>query len=266
VLGGKLAGKTPTCLSHGALDRLALGEATPAETGVAKAHLAACDRCAAAATALAADRDAFAREASLSALAADALARASTLATPARWRRWLPALGVVAAAAVAVVVVRPQGRVTGDVGFQRKGNAFALSLYVLHAEAAATTGQLHAGEPLHPGDRVRPALASPEAGFALVLGIDDAHAVTTYYPTDRAEAAPLPAIADRAQAEPVAGAIELDGTLGRETLVALRCREPVAVARAVAAVKTAIAGGKPLPGQLGLPCSEARYVIEKVAP
>jgi hypothetical protein len=272
LLGGALQGRGADCLSHAALDRLALGEATASESSAASAHVASCARCTAACQRLAQDRASFLATANVNALAADALARAGSRATaPAGWRRLLPVFGVVAVAGVALLVAGPkqpvqdQGDAPAATGYARKGGNFGLSVYVLHREAggpADATGQLHTGEPLHPGDRIRLQLTSQEAGYALVLGVDAAAKVSVYHP--QASAAQPIAATSSGAGELLPQAIELDDTLGPETLVALRCKQPLPVSAAVAAARAlGTAGGK---AQLGLPCTEIRYVIEKVAP
>jgi hypothetical protein len=259
-----LAGRGADCLSHAALDRLALGEATADEGVTARAHLQTCARCAATAARLEQDRTNFRETANLSALAADALARAqSAPVAVAPWRRLLPALGVVAVAATAMFVVGPkfQTQVPEEeapeaAGFARKGGNFGVQVYVLHRETGGT-GQLHTGEPLHPGDQIRLQLDSSVPGYAVVLGLDAAGKVSVYHP----QGSEAQAIAR----EPLPQAIELDGTLGTETLVALRCRDRLPVSTAVAAAQTAVRTGA-VAAPLQLPCTEVRYVIEKVAP
>ncbi|HEY0706372.1 MAG TPA: zf-HC2 domain-containing protein [Polyangia bacterium] len=258
-------------MSHTRLDQLALGELSPAEATTAQAHLQSCAACSATNDALVADRQAFAAETNVGALAADALARAERgHEAPAPWWRrhwpvWAPA-GL--ALAGLVLVLAPRGDRGAD-EIRTKG-AFGLSLYVLHTESGAVAtdgrGGLHLGEALHPGDQVRFGLrggvaktaAGSSAASTIVLGLEEAGKISVYHAA-QASTERLTAAGSTAPEQLLPEAIELDQTLGNETLVALRCSANVTAADAVAAAQRG-AGGK-----LGLPCDEVRYVIKKVA-
>ena len=264
-------GRTSACLSHAVLDQLALGELTGPAAAASEAHLAGCRACGDEKAALERDRATFLQQQNLGALAADALARASSRdeAEPAWWRRLLPArpstvgiaaLGAVAAAALLVPRLLAPGIETGDT--TAKGG-LGLGVYVLHTEGSASpagdaTGALHMGEALHPGDRIRLQVQRRHAeGPLLVFGLDQSGKVSLYH-------AGRPGVPGGLLPE----AIELDATLGAETLVALSCRGEVAPAVAMATIERAARtsgaevtlGG----GDLGLPCEQARYVIKKV--
>jgi hypothetical protein len=261
-------GRGPDCLSHARLDQLALGELSNTEAAATRQHLAGCAACTEVAQALEQDRAGFVASVDIGARAADALARASLSSDKHKvpwWRRHWPVLAPAAlAAAGLLLVLAPKSgeRSTGD-EVRTKGT-FGLSVYVLHAEAAnapqgageGTRGGLHLGEALHAGDHVRFGLRGADAtGASFVLGVDDAGQVSVYHASASGAAPVASATGERLLPE----AIELDATLGNETLIALRCRGAVDTADVAAAAKR-----RGSEGSLGLPCDEARYVIKKV--
>ncbi len=262
-----------SCLSDLRLDQLLGGELTPRARAEADAHVAACPACASARDALGGDRARFAAREDLARLAADALARAHVAAPAGRspWaalRRWLLPLGVAGAVGAALLATpgalapgRQAGRPTAE-GTRTKGG-FSLSAEVLHVETGARAR--HAGEPLHPGDRLQLRVSSPEPGHLAVVGVDETRAVSVYFPSGPAAQR---VEAGREVALPTA--VELDDVAGAETIVALRCPGPVPVAAIVAAAtRGAAAAGPRLEAPLaGLPagCVEARYTFTKERP
>ena len=268
------------CLSDHSLDRLQAGELGADEAASVKAHLSRCAGCAGAAAALDTHRQQFLAQ-DLSALAADALARAGATAPvvatrAARWRFLLPVFGVGLAAAGALLLVPGLREAaapgeTADDTFRSKGG-LSLSLYVQHPEESGE-GKLHTGEALHPGDKLRFKVSSERAGHLTVLAVDQQGTVSVFHPqrgsAETASAALAP-IAARSEG-PLPTAVELDDTLGEEILVAVRCAEPRPVAEVVAAARAAFtgkqgAGTAPAAGPLALPCAEARYRITKTGP
>src|SRR5207253_944057 len=90
------------------------------------------------------------------------------------------------------------------------------------------------------------------AGYLTVVSVDAAKKVSVYYP-------PGPN-AERVEAGhdvPLRSAIELDETLGRETVIGVRCDEARSVAEVVAAAQRGAA--------LGPGCDEVRLELEKTA-
>jgi hypothetical protein len=266
--GRRRRGDSDGCLSNLALDRLAQGECTPGEQEQARAHLQTCAGCKEAAAALSEEQRRFAEETDIPALARDALARASGLPAPAsRWSRWLtPVLGVGMAAAGLLLLTR-QPQTVDRAGDMRAKGGFAVELYVKHAEGAAE-GRLHQGEPLHPGDRVRLRLVDPGRGagrHVAVLAIDTSAKVSVYYP----QADTTAELAEGANA-PLPSAVELDGTLGGEVLVAFSCAQRQPVQSLVAAVQQALdpAVVRTDPaaalGTIDTPCVSTRYRINKL--
>jgi hypothetical protein len=241
----------PGCLSDLQLDQLQLGELSPEARGVSERHLAGCPSCAQAHSALATLAATFAGETDVPSLAARTLDAAAQKRTPP-WRRWLMPVSLSAAAALGatLLLVRPPLPETGT----RTKGGFSLNTYVQHAESDAPA-RLHLGEPLHPGDRVQFRYQGNEAGYLMILSADQAGRVSVYYPPGDA-AAPVAAGRD----VPLATAIELDDTLGDETVVALRCATAVSVAQAQEALAKAAA-----PTSLRLGCAEHRVRLTKVA-
>jgi hypothetical protein len=274
------------CLSDLALDRLLLGEMGAEDVATANLHLGGCARCTDARDALAADRARFASEANVAGLAADALARASRgrletdahAATHPSWQtrwllRWLPALGLGAAVAAVTLLVPRAAREPAPLGDLRAKGALSLALFVKSADSApGADGALHLGEQLHPGDRVRMQISSDRPGHLAVLALDTTGRVQLYAGAAGAgvPGPPTPVVRP-GQPELLPGAVELDETLGREVIVALRCDEALPADHLVAALQRAVDQSKVASdpaaalGRSGLPCAEARYVITKTA-
>jgi hypothetical protein len=255
----------PACLSHLALDALAAGELPADEATRVTAHLGSCASCQSVSEELAAERAAFARDAALPTLAADALARAETQRASgwrARlWRRAFIAPLAVLAAGTAVLLVN----IGGLQPTARSKGEFSLSPYVLHPESGVS-GDRHLGEPLHPSDRLQFRYNGAQAGYLAVVAVDSTGRVSVYYPPGAAAAA-VPA----GREIPLASAVELDGTLGREVIIGVRCEAPVPVARVADAARQGVEAARARGvaptdlGPLGLPCVETRHQITKLA-
>ena len=250
----------PECASDLVLDRLALGELTHEERPALEAHLAVCADCASANARLTAERSSFAAEAPIANLAADAVVRSQKKEDAdwrILWRRFFLPLGVVAGMAAITLwqASRPDSRTKGE---------FTLSPYVLHPEGGQAT--LHTGEPLHPGDRLQFRYNGSRAGHLTIVAVDEDNKISVYYPPG-AIAAPVAAGKDVA----LSSAVELDGSLGREVIVGVRCDGPLPVELVVNATRKAVAGARQKGaaatelGALGLPCAETRYQIAKQA-
>jgi hypothetical protein len=255
------------CLSDRALDGVLTGEVRDAALASARTHLAGCPACAGALQALTEDRQRFLAESNLGALAADALARATAGATARPWRRRLVPAFALGAAAAAALLFAPRLRQQEE--FRAKGAAgeppaaLALALYVKHVEQPdGNLGEPHWGEPLHAGDQIRITMDNDQPGSLTVLAVDATGQIAVYQPA-------MPLSVGRALALPQA--IELDGTLGDEVIVALRCPANMATQAVVKAAERALdqamVGKDPAAalGKLGLPCAEVRYAFQKVA-
>ena len=273
------AGQPDGCLSDLALDRLARSEGPLQERELAQGHLQSCRACAQARDALEDDRRRFDEQIDVPALARDALARheAGRIAVRARIARWLAPVVGLAMAAGAVALFAGRADRGGD-ELRAKGG-LAIELFVKHAETAGD-GRLHLGEALHPGDRVRVRLtgagqegALARAGdgqsdgrsYLAVLAVDVTGRVSVYHP----QAGSTARLAEPG-ASPLPSAVELDGTLGSEVILAFACPSPLAVDTLVAAVQQATDRGRvrtdpaAAVGAVQSPCVSARYRIEKV--
>ena len=249
--------RSAECVSNLALDRYLLDELAPHERDRLTAHLGTCHTCSEVHASLAADRERFDSDAPVASLAADALARWTQRPRGGLgvWVRRLAlpvlALGVGAAG---LVLWTPANRTKGG---------FSLSPYVLHPERAST-GSLHSGEPLHPGDRLQFRYNGPRGGYLAVVAVDERGAISVYYP-----AGPTAAAVDAGREVELRSAVELDGTLGREVVLGVRCDQPVAVSDVVRAAQNAVEAARakgmspPDLGPLGLPCDEMRHRIAK---
>jgi hypothetical protein len=273
----------PDCLSDRALDGVLAGEIRDAALTTARAHLSGCPACASALRTLTEEQQRFLAESNLGTLAADALARASASETRPRpwWPRLVPAFTITASAAVVAVALIPRlgdhgqqpapaGQPSAPVaepdlrpkGANETPAALGMAMYVKHVEDPnGNLGEPHWGEPLHPGDQIRMTLDNDRPGKAMVIASDVTGQISVYQPA-------VPLAVGRAQALPQA--IELDGTLGDEVIVAVRCPDTMATQAVVKAAERALnkaaVARDPVGalGSLGLPCAEVRYAIQKV--
>jgi hypothetical protein len=249
--------RVPGCASDLELDELLAGDlAGQPQDARIRAHLERCTRC----------RDRFASFAIVEAPPA-----AEILSPIARARRGLRSprrlAGValaLAAAAAFVLVVRPSGRSKPEQGGVRTKGTVAFSVFVKRATGAvdAIAGQ---GE-LRAGDEMRFSLATTNPGYAVVLGLDAAPAVTVYVPGGPLAATAAPVRVDSGGPRTLPGSIVADATAGDERLVAVVCDVVTAPeslrARALAAL--AEAHGRPeLVGSLGTGCQEASVLMHK---
>jgi hypothetical protein len=183
-----------------------------------RVHLAACDPCSMRKRALEAARARF-----LAAYPAADFARAvvEQAAQPEppprrRWQGW-SAPGVLASAAGSLAIGAAAllwfSRAPAPPAIRLKGGV-SLQAFAKHA---GRTSALRDGDALAPGDQLAFEYALDRPRYLLLLGIDDAGAITRYFPADSSGAAPL-AATPRAQL-PVG--IELDARKGQERLYAL---------------------------------------------
>jgi hypothetical protein len=181
------------CLSDLKLDRILRGE-------IGKdAHLDGCELCGARYREIEAQRERF-------------QANAKPLKRPV-WR--FVAAGstaLAAAAALVVMLIQPDGtRVKG---------AASIQFHVQHGDVARP-GQN--GEVVAPGDTLQFRYKSAAPFYGAILSVDGAGKVSRYFP-DGPTAAALPA-----GEHPLPRSTILDAVLGKETLYALFCADPVAL-------------------------------------
>ncbi|MCP3143518.1 zf-HC2 domain-containing protein [Pyxidicoccus xibeiensis] len=218
----------PVHLSSLKLDALALDALPAGERAAARAHLDTCATCRARADELAALRSHF----TVNVLPRTVSALQRPPAWRSAWRWWVPALA--AATAVLLVMVRP---VTPDDGpeFGVKGGA-ALQLYAHRGER---TWKVEEGEALAPGDQVRFRMDGGGLPYALVVSVDGAGQVNTYYPFGGQASVLLP-LSDMAE---LPGSIVLDEAPGPERLFALFSREPLTFDAVAPALRALAEGG-----------------------
>jgi anti-sigma factor RsiW len=227
------------CVSDFKLDAWLSGDLDPVEGQAVSQHLSGCGLC-------------HARHAEIAGARADfdvpfvPEARAPAKASP-RGRLLAFSAAALALAAGVALFVRAA---SDDSGVRTKGDV-RFGFYVLH------DGEVRAGgtnEPLSPGDGLRFVARSNEAAFVAVLSLDAAARASIYYPAaDRA--APLPAGIEQV----FDSSVVLDETLGEERLLALFCREPVALEPLRLSLESGRYAFAPPPG-----CEGRALVVRKV--
>jgi hypothetical protein len=226
----------PRCPSELTLERLRQGELTG--DLVLRAHTAGCPLC----------------QRTLEALAAPP----PPMAFPRPRARFfaLPALGVMAVAAAALVLVlRPREETIS------KGAGWQLSVIALAGDGKVR--RVEAGARLRPGDRLRFEVFTrgPRAEVALV-SLDAAGTVSSLVPA-AGDTVPVPA----GRRTLLDGAVELDDTLGAERILLVACPRARPVAEVAAAARQALArarGDAHQVNDLGLGCEQTSLWIEKV--
>jgi hypothetical protein len=243
------------CLSDLALDRLLARELDgrpEKETGLA--HLATCARCQQRRAQLEAEPAQVPGETLLRDLARRRVRR--------RRAPLVAAISLLAAAAAVVLLVRPRPDAAPPADTRLKGGALGFAVLV-HRKEGGPVGPVSPDAPLHPGDVIGFRVRSRAGGHLAIVSIDGAGAVSSYLP---GPAGPMPLLP--AGEQMVEGGVALDAVVGRETLVAVVCADEAEAARAVAAVRAALAkagtaGSLP---PLQLRCDEGRAVLVKEAP
>lgn len=152
-------------------------------------------------------------------------------------RIWLVSGGALAAAALAIVLLRP--RLPDPDDLRAKGGSVGL---VVHVATGAGSRAIASEGPVHPGDRIRFEVSVPRAGYVAVIGLDPSGKPTVYYPSGGA----APARLDAGAGPVLPGAIELDAAEGDEQILAVYGEQPFALdAGLVAALRS---GGAGVPG------------------
>jgi hypothetical protein len=213
------AGAGAICLSELRLDRLLAGELDPAARADCERHLTGCPRCTSRRAAREEERRLFRATAPpLFGPSGAAAAAAAAARGPRRWL-WL-GTGAFAAAAVAVLLLlghppRPASETVTAKGVR------LLRFYVRDAASGAVREGAPA-EVVHPGDglRFRFEVATLSGGYVALLGRDAAGRAAVYFPERGTTTALLPGTSDGL----IPYSIELDQTLGPETIHALSCR------------------------------------------
>ncbi len=208
------------CVSNLQIDRWLVDELEADEKRRFDEHCAMCLACRRRRGELAATARAFA--------AASPPLEVLSAAPPRTARRWSRAAAGAAAAlamaAAALLLMRPEGagappQVASST--RSKGSEARLEV-VLASEGAQRL--IDSGAVVHPGDLLQLRYTSPRSGYLAVLGRDQTGMISAYYEAD-GHAAAIVAGSEIA----LSNAIELDDTLGTETLYGFFCADPVAI-------------------------------------
>jgi len=245
--------RAPGCPQDLDLERALAGEPAFAATVT---HAATCGSCAARLAWMREAADLFARRV----LPATRDAVAQKLARPPWWRRWLPVVVPVAAAATWAVVLLPALRPPPDyVGAKGAGVPAPLQLQVF-VDRAGKAAEVHTGDRVHPGDGLRFVVDAPDREVVLV-SVDARGEVSRLVPGGSAR---VP------QTGIVPGGSVLDGVLGPERIFAVELQPGMDVSRIEAAVRAAVAqGGEQAvreAGALPVAAPQGTVLLEKVAP
>ncbi|HEX4338175.1 MAG TPA: DUF4384 domain-containing protein [Polyangiaceae bacterium] len=125
---------------------------------------------------------------------------------------------LTAAAAVVLFAVRHE-----DGGVTRSKGGPHIGFYVKRGERVFEGGP---GEKVREGDRLRFVVTTTEARHLVVLSLDAKHVASIYYP---AMSASTSESVGPARNYALGSGVELDDTLGEETVYALFCDQPVVV-------------------------------------
>jgi hypothetical protein len=226
------------CLSELRLDRWVAGELNGPERGDVESHVRGCRRCATRQEARQLERRQFQETAPplpFQARPAAAVVEDAALVTRKRQgffsRKW-PLFGAGAALAVALaaafILVPWALSPCCSETIQIKGKGSRRVRFFVHDGVAGTVREGESGETVHPGDRIRFAFNHDALGDrrVAVLSRDAAGKVSVYFPDGvRQTAPPPPSSADGL----IAYSIQLDETLGPETLYAVYCTGAVAL-------------------------------------
>jgi hypothetical protein len=208
------------CLSDLTFARLAAGELAADEQSFVEAHLASCDACSSKKRQLDASDAAFLAQAPTFAVLREQRAPApSKVVRPRAWR-WVSLGSALAAAAVFALAVRPatqSGAGDGDSGGTRLKGGAHLGFYVARGESVFRG---HENETVYPGDRLRFELSTSAPSHVAILSRDGAGAVSVYHSSGKSSTH-FDALRDHA----LESSVELDDTLGAETIYALFCAE-----------------------------------------
>ena len=198
--------RSDDCITDLAFDHLIANELAPDARAALEAHLATCQRCQARRAELEAKATAFRAS-------APAFTPRAAKVVSLRPRRIVPMIAAgLAVAASVLLMLRPTGDVLDTT--RSKGSA-RLGFFIKRGEQVIEGRD---GAHVQPGDLLRFTYTSQEPRHLAVLSRDGAGVASVYFP-ERATTRELPA--GKAQALP--DAIELDATLGEETLLALFC-------------------------------------------
>lgn len=241
-------------LSEHLLERRALGLLEGERLAQAEAHLAGCDACRAKLTALQSEQRDFNQAHDSNVFARRVLARVEREnPQPAQRFNWTWLAGLLAPAVAMALLVIIRGPVKQDDAYLGTKGGVRLELF-------SPAGKLAENATVHPGDSVRFGVAVPEAGYVLVLGLNEEGELFPYYPLQGTASVAQPAT----QEAVLPGSVVLDEKLGHERFYLLRTDHPVQVSEVEAAVKAGhVKWTEP---QLPIHGEQSSVVLDKTAP
>lgn len=243
------ARESSRCLSDLALDQMAAGEDPGAlHEEARRSHLRQCALCESRRAALQADR--------LALLARRPALRRRVGGVLRSGRAWLA--GALASAAVAAAVAVVATRTLPPPSVRTKGG-MGLDLFVKRSDGRVDA--LLPEAPVSPGDALRFRVSSDGAsGLVALVGVDAGGTVQSYDPTPGLYPALSPG-----EGRLLDGSIVLDGSVGREWVLAFLCPDAKRAATVVDEVRRALARtdlvGVVVPG-----CRQAAFPLRKALP
>lgn len=187
-------------------DQLLAGELAAELRTEAEAHAKDCSPCKARLAELTAEREAFRFR-----------APPPALAKPARSLRWtMPIAGVLAAAAVMMLVLQVRGGEEELVYEGSKGGKIELMLFAGKPEQLTA---LNVDDKLFAGDLLQAGYSSPADGYGAVLSLDGAGVASSYVPAIGDAMVLLPAGERRS----FPASTQLDDVLGSERIAVVWC-------------------------------------------
>lgn len=228
----------PNHLGELALRRYRTGEFSVDKCALVDEHLAACSACRSKLRGLVEEQRAFEREISFERFAGG-VERAQRVPRTRPRRAWMVgAASLLAAAALALFVVRVSPTEHKRTNAIKGGEAEA-TLRVATAQGMQRSVPPGSQEVLEPGDRVRIGYRAAETRYLAAVSVDDHGVLTPLYPESG------PAMTVAASNEPVflPDSLEFTGA-GRERVFLFLARTPFDLAAAKQAVRVAYEAGK----------------------
>ena len=224
-------------LSSEAIDLLLLAALSPPEANEAKQHLDGCDDCRNRWRELNEDKQRFEQfvfARTLPKVEARVAADRAGFFGRFKLQFLIPVLGIAAAAAL-VSTMGPGTQTEDDVYVGIKGSqSLQPSLEIFAVRGSGGAFVVAPGVSLQPKDRIR-FVVNPAGGKYLILASRDGAGVfSVYYPFGAQQSQPLATAKSKVE---LPGAVELDGTLGEERLVAAFSDEPLTAEQVESALK-----------------------------
>lgn len=226
-------------LSSEAIDLLMLAALQPEQAKTAHEHLAACAQCNAQWKTLQEDKarfEQFVLPRTLPKIEAALTPVPMTQLLLSRWRMLIPVATLAGVAVVALVVMGEQPTGANPEAYVGIKGAAVPSVSVVAQRPSVGQFSVKAGTTLKPKDRIRFVVEPATANYLLIASQDAAGVFTVYHPFGGNQSV---------QATPgeVPGSVELDTTVGPETLVAVFSLAPVTAQT----VKSALASNPSAP-------------------